>query len=967
MISYSFLDSESSFAELSRSSLSLSSIRQVTFEGRRSGEGYFAADGKALVFQSEREADNPFYQIYRLDLETGDTTRVSPGHAKTTCAWLHPDGQRVLYASTQDDPEAVAKQEAELTDRAAGTERRYSWDYDAQYDLFAFDRESGEYTNLTDTLGYDAECAYSPDGEQIVFASNRHGYSAPLPAADAEKFAIDKSFLMDIYVMDSGGRQVRRLTDTPGYDGGPFFSADGTKICWRRFSENGATAEVWTMNADGTDQRAITDLGAMSWAPFFHPSGDYLIFTTNLHGFANFELYIVDAAGAHDPVRVTDRPGFDGLPSFSPDGATLAWTSNRTPKKQSQIFFAAWNDAAARTALGLPEAGAAPAANPAVLAMLEAATTEPEIRAEDLRIHIEHLASPKMEGRMTGTDGERMATEYVARYLEDLGLQPEGDDGTFYQSFEFTAGIALGAGNHLALQTAEESTPYPVDEAWRPLAFSKMGKIDTTGVVFAGYGLVAPATEDQEEYDSYVHLDVTDQWVMVFRGLPDDVTPSRRQHLARHGSLRYKAMLARDRGAKGILVVSGPQGGYNDELVTLAFDVSLGTTSIGAISLADAPAAALLAQADRDLGDVQTELDNGAPVMGFPIPGVTLDAEIWLDNRKGTGRNVIARLPLGNGDPHVPAVLVGAHIDHLGRGNASDSLAKDDEADTIHFGADDNASGVAAMLELAERFAGAELEGKRDIVFAAWSGEEMGLLGSDHYVKAWAEMFGTGHDISMIIAACINMDMVGRLDGKLVLNGIGSSSVWRGIIERANVPVGLSLSLQEDSYLPTDATSFYTHGVPVLSAFSGVHSDYHTPRDTPDKINYPGTEQVARLMYNVTRALVLEATAPGYLETEKPEEQGNVGTLRAYLGTVPDYAESDRPGMLLSAVTKRAPAADAGLLAGDRVVELAGRKIENVYDYTYAIQALKVGETVSIAVERDGTRVDLEITPGSRE
>ena len=286
----------------------LSSTRQVTFAGKRAGEGYFSADGSKMIFQSEREEGNPFFQIYLLDLETGDTERISPGHGKTTCAWIHPDGRKVMFASTHSDPDARRKQEEELKRRSEGKEKRYSWDYDAFYDIYEYDLETRKYRNLTKAPGYDAEGAYSPDGKKVVFGSNRLGYSAAdkLSEKDLEWFKLNPSFLMDIFIMDVDGSNLKQLTSEPGYDGGPFFNADGSKICWRRFNREGDQAEVYTMNVDGSDQKQLTALGAMSWAPYFHPSGEYLVFGTNLNGFANFELYLVDAEGTKEPVRVMD-------------------------------------------------------------------------------------------------------------------------------------------------------------------------------------------------------------------------------------------------------------------------------------------------------------------------------------------------------------------------------------------------------------------------------------------------------------------------------------------------------------------------------------------------------------------------------------------------------------------------------------------------------------------------------------
>src|SRR5882724_9931177 len=339
----------------------LTEIRQLIFDGKRSGEGYFSPDGRSLIFQSERQADNPFYQIYLLDFETGDTHRVSPGIGKTTCAFFRPGADEVLFASTHHNPEARAKMKAEVDFRASGRQRRYSWDYDDQMEIWSAQRDGSHLKRLTDAKGYDAEASYSPDGKLIVFSSNRHAYTEELSVEDQRRFETDKSYFCELYLMNADGSNVRRLTCTPGYDGGPFFSPDGQRILWRRFEENGVIANVFTMKLDGSDVRQLTDFGCMSWAPYFHPSGAYVIFTANKLGFDNFELFLVDGGGTREPVRVTFTDGFDGLPVFSPDGQKLCWTSGRTPDGKSQIFLADWNDTAALEALAAAEVRKPPA------------------------------------------------------------------------------------------------------------------------------------------------------------------------------------------------------------------------------------------------------------------------------------------------------------------------------------------------------------------------------------------------------------------------------------------------------------------------------------------------------------------------------------------------------------------------------------------------------------------------------
>ena len=949
----------------------LSNIHQVTFVGQRAGEGYFSQDGSQLVFQSEREPGDPFYQIYLLDLQYGDLRRVSPGIGKATCPWIHPNKKKVLFASTHLDPRAAEKQTAELAQRASGQGRRYSWDFDDQYDLFEADLASGKLVNLSKARGYDAEASWSPDGSLIVFASNRHAYTTRLTAEEQEAFDRDPSSQVEIYIMKTDGTQVRRLTTSPGYDGGPFFSADGRKICWRHFSPDGKTAEIFTMNVDGSGQTQLTHLGAMSWAPYFHPSGEYLIFASNPEGMKNFELYMVDAAGTSTPMRVTFTEGFDGLPAFSPDGKRLAWASGRTPQKRPQIFFAEWNDVEARRQLGLaPVVESTPIEDEPPPPAPDRAKGLLPVNSRGLRIHLDTLASEKMEGRLTGTEGERRATAYVASIFQWLGLMPAGDKGSYFQNFQFTGGVSLGGENQLQIRSESGDSVWAVNTDWRPLSSSKVGAFEPAGVVFAGYGIVAPAAEENGAYDSYAHLDVAGKWVVVFRYVPEDVSPQVRQHLNRYAGLRYKTMVARDKGARGIIFVSGPRSKVKEQLIPLSFDASTAAGSIAAISVSDAVAERLLRSSGRTLAELQADLDSGTPSSGFAVSGMSVEASIDIVQEKRTGRNVLARLTAGQA-PGKTAVVIGAHVDHLGRGEGTSSLARDGEKGQIHYGADDNASGVAGLLAIAQALTEAKAKGElrlqRDVVFAAWSGEELGLLGSNHFVRT---VNGSGPEPTVLtpgIAAYLNMDMIGRMKGAVVLQGVGSSSIWPREIERLAAPLDLAVTLQQDSYLPTDATSFYLKGVPILSAFTGAHADYHTPRDTAEKINGAGAAKIARFMAAVARSVATRAGPPDYVAAAtSPTTVGRVA-VRAYLGTIPDYTPSDTLGVRVSGVVRGGPADHAGIIGGDTIVEVAGRKIENIYDYTYALDGLKIGVPVEMRVVRQGQPMILKVTPGSRE
>ncbi|WMJ07567.1 biopolymer transporter Tol [Nitrosomonas sp. sh817] len=326
---------------------------QLSVKEKRAGEAYYRADSKWMIYQAEVADDNPFYQIFLKNIESGAVTQVSPGSGKTTCAWVHPAQEKVLFSSTHDDAQAKAKMIEEIERRKAGEQKSYAWDYDEYYDIFETGFDGKNMRNLTNTLGYDAEASWSPDGKLIAFASNRRAYNGELSEEEQALFKANPASMIDIYIMDADGSNVKRLTHTKSYDGGPFFSPDGKRIVWRRFSDSGREAEIFTMNIDGSDQKQVTRLNVMSWAPFYHPSGKYVIFATNLHGHRNFELYIVDTDGTKEPVRVTDKDGFDGLPVFTPDGNYITWTSDRTPGKKGLLFHGKWNHQKALESLSL--------------------------------------------------------------------------------------------------------------------------------------------------------------------------------------------------------------------------------------------------------------------------------------------------------------------------------------------------------------------------------------------------------------------------------------------------------------------------------------------------------------------------------------------------------------------------------------------------------------------------------------
>ncbi len=922
----------------------LQNARQLIYEGKRSGEGYFSQDGKKLIFQSEREVDNPFYQIYILDLETGDIERVSPGTGKTTCAYFQWNGDKVLYSSTHQDPEAKKKQQTEIDFRNSGQKRRYSWDYDETMDIFASQQDGSKAVNLTNVLGYDAEGSYSPDGKKIAFCSMRDAYGRKLSPEEQKQMEIDASYYGEIYIMDADGKNVKRLTNYSGYDGGPFFSPDGKRIIWRRFTPDGKSADIYTMKIDGTDLKRVTEFKAMSWAPYYHPTQEYIIFASNKLGFQNFELYIVDTAGLKEPVQITHTDGFDGLPVFSPDGTKLSWTSNRTSGGISQIFYANWNHTAALDAL-----------KKAPLKGQGGNGFTPTISAKELQNKVEYLASDSLEGRMTGSKGIQAAEAYISKLFNNLGLKPVGKLKDYKHAFEFVSKTQVNKEQSQFSITIGGKREYKeVFTHWLPQSFSMNGSA-SGDVVFVGYGIKS-ADKSAVDYNSYDGLDVKGKIVVVFNGTPPHLSDADEKELLRYSTQRYKALVARELGAVGIIFVSELEntfGGVNQENTP-------GNSGIVAVTINPSVADQLFKGSKLTVADLKARYKEFNPHVKneTALKDVKIDLKVTLDKVQKTDYNVLGMIPASNGSDKY--IFIGGHYDHLGYGETS-SLANGADKNDIHNGADDNASGTATVIELAEYFAQVKKDHPelitRNLVFILWSGEELGLVGS--------HKFAADTVVNMKnVEAYINFDMVGRLkDNKLMAQGLGSSTGWKKLLEKKNIAAGFNLIMQDDPYVPTDAMSLYQAGVPVLALFTGIHDDYHRPSDDADKIDYPGMERIAKLAQGVIDEL-LKGAPIDYLKVEMSNSKaGGTKGFSVYLGTIPDYV-AEVKGVRLSGVRPGAPAEKAGLKEGDIIIKLAGKQINDVYDYTNVLGDLQPDKTVEIVIMRENVEKVLEITPG---
>jgi aminopeptidase YwaD len=590
----------------------------------------------------------------------------------------------------------------------------------------------------------------------------------------------------------------------------------------------------------------------------------------------------------------------------------------------------------------------------AVAGIAVAQVSSPEITAGEIREYIKYLASDALEGRGSGTPGNAEAAIYIATDLKLWGLKPAGDNGTFFQPFEFVSAVKAGEHNACAIEAralAGGKKGLSVDTDFRPLGFSATGSASGQ-VVFAGYGISAP----DKSYDDYAGLDVTGKIVIVLRFAPDG--SAAQSDFQRYTSLRNKARIAREKGAAAMILVTGPADDAEDGLIKISNDQGAGSSGLPAISMKRDAADLILAASGWTVKSLQDTIRKSHVPHSFAIEGSSATLQTEITRVTSQTSNIVAYLE-GNDPTLKDEVLVlGAHMDHLGKGGpGSGSMVPDTIA--IHNGADDNASGTAALLELAEAFAAHQQQLKRTVIFVFFSGEELGTLGSGYYVSQ--PFFPLKQTVAML-----NMDMVGRLrDRSLTIGGSGTSASWGSILARENADSTFALTLNPDGFGPSDHASFYGKDIPVLFFFTGVHDDYHKPTDDWDKINYPGEEQIAKFVYRIAWDIDTMAVRPQFTRVQVAASgRGNAsgGDSRGFsvtLGIVPDVGESTT-GMKISGVRPNGPAEKAGLKSGDVITNIGGHKIMNVYDYMGVLGELKAGQEVDVVVTRDGNELKVK-------
>jgi hypothetical protein len=577
-----------------------------------------------------------------------------------------------------------------------------------------------------------------------------------------------------------------------------------------------------------------------------------------------------------------------------------------------------------------------------------------DLAADRYHKHVAYLASPEMKGRASGSPELERAADYIAQQFRVLGLRPAGDNDTYFQSFQLTTGAKLGAKNELQLN----GTNLKSHEDFVPIIFSNTAEFEGQ-VVFAGYGITAP----EMHYDDYRGIDAKDKIVVVFRHEPQELDPKSPfagTNFTSHASFINKAINARQHGARGIVFITDPNNHGNDELDTATRQIEYDDMGIPSIHARREPVMKMFQAAGKDLAAIQKQIDTDLASQSFEAPAARARIATDVVRTRKTVRNVAGAVLGSDQTLRNEWVVVGAHYDHLGLGER-DSLAPS-QAGQVHHGADDNASGTSGVLELARLAAGNTSQWKRSVLFMTFAGEELGLLGSAHFANNPTIPIAS-------INGMINMDMIGRVNNdRLFVGGVGTSPGYKSWLEESNKAVGLTLDYSDSGYGASDHTSFNAKKIPVLFFFSGLHSDYHKPSDTAEKINAAGSMKVLSLVYMMMEKMASDVPRLEYVEVRPPQPPaggaggGGYGT---YFGSVPDFRD-DLKGVLFADVQNDSPAGKAGLKAGDLMTEFDGKPIQNLYDFTYALRAKKPGDVVVVVVKRNGQDMKVNVTLEAR-
>ncbi len=556
-----------------------------------------------------------------------------------------------------------------------------------------------------------------------------------------------------------------------------------------------------------------------------------------------------------------------------------------------------------------------------------------EITTKELRQHVDFLASDSLKGRKPGTPEAKIAADYIRKEFNQAGLTLEGENG--FQYFEILDHIELGNGNHLYIDKFSAKA----FEDNIPLAFSA-SKTVSANVVFAGYGF--DIKTPKFTWNDYENIDVKNKWVLILRGTPEKNAPKFRSH----SSDRAKAMTAAEKGAAGVLLVSGRNFDENDELIP--FDTHAGNAQmkIPVIHIIRHLANRILKKSNTTVEDAEAEINTKFKPKSFQTKS-NVKAVTKINYIKIKTQNVVGFLEGAAPNLKNEIIIIGAHYDHLGFGGRGSGSRMPDTL-AVHNGADDNASGVAGVIELARKFASAQNKPARSILFTAYSAEEAGLLGSKYFTEH--PLF----DLSEIYCM-INLDMIGRLDtDKAVINiaGTGTASEFNSLLDSYKDKTNIELRYSPSGFGASDHSSFYLKDIPVLFFNTGAHADYHTPFDDTEKINFKGMTDICNLIFDISSELANEKNALHFKESGDKKQSNSRTTYKVTLGIMPGYANSDNDGLHIDGVTKNKPAYRGGMKKGDIIIAIDGKKISNIYDYMEYLKTFKKGQIINVDIKR---------------
>ncbi|MCU0413028.1 MAG: M28 family peptidase [Ignavibacteriaceae bacterium] len=574
--------------------------------------------------------------------------------------------------------------------------------------------------------------------------------------------------------------------------------------------------------------------------------------------------------------------------------------------------------------------------------------SNPEITAEEIKDHISFLASDKLKGRDSGTQELFAAAVYISDEFKNYGLEPLFGDN-YLQEFPFIKTIELTDKNNLSFTSNGKEVTPKLNEDYITVPFSGNAEVSSQ-LVFAGFGISA----SELEYDDYNGIDVKDKIVIVFRNTPEpNVAHS---GFDAHSPLRKKASVARDKGAAGIIFINPyVENKTSDDLVEFSFDRGGSISGFAAVSIKQSFIEQFVQSEGINLKEVYDKIIETKKTSSFELKNTSAIISTEVKEVEAISWNVGGYIEGTDPELKNEVIIIGAHFDHLGMGGEG-SLYRGDEPQ-IHNGADDNASGTTGVIELAEKFAAKKDKLKRSIAFFTFSGEELGLLGSNYLVNNLP--FPVEDAITMV-----NMDMIGRLkDSSLIIYGTGTSSNWKDILNNHN-KYGFKLTFNDEGFGPSDHSSFYGAKIPVLFFFTGTHEDYHKPSDDTEKINFAAQENILNYVYNIVADIDQNPERPDYLLVEK-KQTGQMFARKVYVGTVPDFA-SNVDGYKISGVSEGSPAQLAGLQGGDIIISFGGKKISNIYDFTYALGDFVPGDEVDVIVKRGEEEITYKIKLASK-